>query len=388
MATPTHIHKSQALRQLLRLLVVGCAVLVGATLTAPVASADPPVPGTASDAARLVAELGRDLEVLQEEQNEAQVALDRFIADAAAATVALGEVNATLVEIDGRMRGVARSAFAGDRLGSFSAILTADSPQEFLDRVNTLEFISGRDGALLTQATQTRNEARSLNDAADVAVAASQAAVAEIATRRADLANQIQTFEDLYAQLSAEEQAAAAAAEAAAAEAAAEAAASQGDPAEGDRSEGDRSEGDASRDDRTAVEGSDGNGQAPPGEIAAPSDAARIAVETAYAQLGDRYVFGAGGPDSFDCSGLTSYAYAAAGVNLPHSSRSQSTMGVPVSRSELQPGDLVFAYSPVSHVGIYVGGGQVIHAYSYGSPVSLGSVNMWGAYSGARRITG
>ena len=393
MATPTHIHKSQALRQLLRLLVVGCAVLVGATLTAPVASADPPVPGTASDAARLVAELGRDLEVLQEEQNEAQVALDRFIADAAAATVALGEVNATLVEIDGRMRGVARSAFAGDRLGSFSAILTADSPQEFLDRVNTLEFISGRDGALLTQATQTRNEAESLNDAADVAVAASQAAVAEIATRRADLANQIQTFEDLYAQLSAEEQAAAAAAEAAAAEAAAEAAASQGDPAEGDPAEGDpaegdRSEGDASRDDRTDGEGSDGNGQAPPGEIAAPSDAARIAVETAYAQLGDRYVFGAGGPDSFDCSGLTSYAYAAAGVNLPHSSRSQSTMGVPVSRSELQPGDLVFAYSPVSHVGIYVGGGQVIHAYSYGSPVSLGSVNMWGAYSGARRITG
>ena len=398
MATPTHIHKSQTLRQLLRLLVVGCAVLMGATLTAPVASADPPVPGTASDAARLVAELGRDLEVLQEEQNEAQVALDRFIADAAAATVALGEVNATLVEIDGRMRGVARSAFAGDRLGSFSAILTADSPQEFLDRVNTLEFISGRDGALLTQATQTRNEAKSLNDAADVAVAASQAAVAEIATRRADLANQIQTFEDLYAQLSAEEQAAAAAAEAAAAEAAAETATSQGDrtdgdPAEGDRSEGDRSEGDrsegdASRDDRTDGEGSDGNGQAPPGEIAAPSDAARIAVETAYAQLGDRYVFGAGGPDSFDCSGLTSYVYAAAGVNLPHSSRSQSTMGVPVSRSELQPGDLVFAYSPVSHVGIYVGGGQVIHAYSYGSPVSLGSVNMWGAYSGARRITG
>jgi len=357
---------------------------VGATLTAPVASADPPVPGTASDAARLVAELGRDLEVLQEEQNEAQVALDRFIADAAAATVALGEVNATLVEIDGRMRGVARSAFAGDRLGSFSAILTADSPQEFLDRVNTLEFISGRDGALLTQATQTRNEAKSLNDAADVAVAASQAAVAEIATRRADLANQIQTFEDLYAQLSAEEQAAAAAAEAAAAEAAA----SQGDPAEGDPAEGDRSEGDASRDDRTDGEGSDGNGQTPPGEIAAPSDAARIAVETAYAQLGDRYVFGAGGPDSFDCSGLTSYVYAAAGVNLPHSSRSQSTMGVSVSRSELQPGDLVFAYSPVSHVGIYVGGGQVIHAYSYGSPVSLGSVNMWGAYSGARRITG
>jgi len=323
---------------------------VGATLTAPVASADPPVPGTASDAARLVAELGRDLEVLQEEQNEAQVALDRFIADAAAATVALGEVNATLVEIDGRMRGVARSAFAGDRLGSFSAILTADSPQEFLDRVNTLEFMSGQDGALLDQATRVHDEAEALSEAADAAVAASQAALADIATRRADLETQIKTFQDLYDQLSADER----------------------NLIGGGGSEG----------------GGSGGGQAPPGEIIAPSEAARIAVETAYAQLGDTYVWGGDGPDDFDCSGLTMYSYAAAGVNLPHSSRSQSTMGVPVSRDELQPGDLVFYYSPVSHVAIYVGDGQIIHAYNFGAPVSLGPVDSWGAYNSARRIAG
>ncbi len=356
MATPTHSLVPHVFRRLLRLLVVGCAVLIGATLTVPVAHADPPVPDNASEAARLVAELGRDLEILQEEQNEAQVVLDRDIADAAASTVALGEVNARLAEIDGRIRGVARSAFAGDRLGSFSAILTSDSPQEFLDRVNTLEFMSGRDAALLAEATETRTEARSLNEAADSAVVAAQAAIADIAARRDALETQIQTYQDLYAQLSAEERAVLA----------------------GGSENGDSESGGAE----------DGGGQAPPGEIIAPSEAARIAVETAYAQLGDSYSWGADGPDSFDCSGLTMYSYAAAGVSLPHSSRSQSTMGVAVSRDELQPGDLVFYYSPVSHVAIYVGDGQIIHASTYGVPVSLDPVDPWGAYNSARRIAG
>ncbi|MBA3369077.1 MAG: C40 family peptidase, partial [Geodermatophilaceae bacterium] len=94
------------------------------------------------------------------------------------------------------------------------------------------------------------------------------------------------------------------------------------------------------------------------------------------------------GPDEFDCSGLTMYSYAAAGVSLPHSSKSQSTMGVAVSRDELLPGDLVFYYSPVSHVAIYVGDGQIIHASTYGKPVSLDSVDPWGAYNSARRIAG
>ncbi|MBA3799306.1 MAG: C40 family peptidase, partial [Geodermatophilaceae bacterium] len=64
------------------------------------------------------------------------------------------------------------------------------------------------------------------------------------------------------------------------------------------------------------------------------------------------------------------------------------TMGIPVSRDELQPGDLVFYYSPVSHVAIYVGDGQIIHASTFGVPVSLDPVDPWGAYNSARRITG
>ena len=106
------------------------------------------------------------------------------------------------------------------------------------------------------------------------------------------------------------------------------------------------------------------------------------------AQLGDPYVWAAAGPDAFDCSGLMQYAYAAAGISLPHSSSMQSTMGVPVSRSELQPGDLIFFYSPVSHVGMYIGNGQMVHASTSGSPVKIAPVDYMPSYHSARRIAG
>jgi cell wall-associated NlpC family hydrolase len=119
----------------------------------------------------------------------------------------------------------------------------------------------------------------------------------------------------------------------------------------------------------------------------APTAAAGAAVQTALGQLGDRYVPGASGPKAFDCSGLTMYAYAAAGVTLPHSSRAQSTMGTRVARADLQPGDLVFFYSPVSHVGLYIGNGQMVHASVPGRPVAVTSVDK-GGYQWGVRVTG
>ena len=116
--------------------------------------------------------------------------------------------------------------------------------------------------------------------------------------------------------------------------------------------------------------------------------AARVpAIETALIQVGDPYVWGASGPDGFDCSGLTSYAYAAAGVSLPRSSRSQATVGRQVSRGELQPGDLVFFYDPISHVGLYIGNGQMVHARTFGQPVAVTTVDQAG-YRFGRRIVG
>ncbi|KRF07417.1 hypothetical protein ASG88_00770 [Nocardioides sp. Soil777] len=92
------------------------------------------------------------------------------------------------------------------------------------------------------------------------------------------------------------------------------------------------------------------------------SGRAAAAVSYAMAQVGDAYVYGATGDSAFDCSGLTMRAWGAAGVGLPHSSSAQYGSGAHIAASALQPGDLVFYYSPISHVGMYIGNGMIVHA--------------------------
>lgn len=119
-------------------------------------------------------------------------------------------------------------------------------------------------------------------------------------------------------------------------------------------------------------------------------DAAQIAVRVAEDQLGKPYVWGAEGPDSFDCSGLTKYAYAAAGIALPHFTGDQWNAGRHVAESELQPGDLIFFHSDLHHMGMYVGGGQLIHAPHSGDVVRIASLSGWfqDNYAGAVRVAG
>ncbi|MDH4139710.1 MAG: NlpC/P60 family protein [Coriobacteriia bacterium] len=100
--------------------------------------------------------------------------------------------------------------------------------------------------------------------------------------------------------------------------------------------------------------------------------------------LGAPYRWGASGPNAFDCSGFTMFVYSQVGVSLPHSSRAQLGCGERVSRSDLQPGDLVFFGSPIHHVGIYVGGGNYIHAPHTGAVVRIDPLSR-GDYSGACR---
>ena len=119
---------------------------------------------------------------------------------------------------------------------------------------------------------------------------------------------------------------------------------------------------------------------------AAPTRAAQIAVNTALAQQGKPYVWAAAGPNSYDCSGLTKFAFAAAGISLPHSSSMQSRVGTPVALSNLQPGDLLFFYSPVSHVGMYIGNGQMVHASTAGQPVKVVNLAYMPGLTSARRL--
>ena len=126
-----------------------------------------------------------------------------------------------------------------------------------------------------------------------------------------------------------------------------------------------------------------GDRTAPTGAAPASGRAA-AAVRYAMAQVGDAYVYGAAGPSSFDCSGLTMAAWQQAGVSLPHSSSAQMGSGTPVSQSQLQPGDLVFYYSPVSHVGMYIGNGQIVNAENPSVGVKITGVNSM-PYAGAVR---
>ena len=105
------------------------------------------------------------------------------------------------------------------------------------------------------------------------------------------------------------------------------------------------------------------------------SGRAAAAISYAMAQVGDAYVYGATGDNAFDCSGLTMRAWGAAGVGLPHSSSAQYGSGPHISASALQPGDLVFYYSPISHVGMYIGNGLIVHAANPGAGVKVSNLH-------------
>ncbi|MFB9234735.1 NlpC/P60 family protein [Plantactinospora siamensis] len=116
------------------------------------------------------------------------------------------------------------------------------------------------------------------------------------------------------------------------------------------------------------------------------SSAASTAIRTACQQVGDPYVWGAVGPNSFDCSGLTQYAYKAAGISLTHYTGAQWQSGRAVSRADARPGDLVFFYSDVHHVGLYLGDGLMVHAPRTGKPVQVSRID-YQPVQGFRRVT-
>jgi cell wall-associated NlpC family hydrolase len=110
-----------------------------------------------------------------------------------------------------------------------------------------------------------------------------------------------------------------------------------------------------------------------------------VALAYARAQIGKAYVYGGVGPEVFDCSGLTGAAWRAAGVSLPRTSQQQFGVGRPVAIEDLAPGDLVFYYSGISHVGLYAGGGQVLHASRPGKPIGYDPIGLM-PIAGARKV--
>jgi cell wall-associated NlpC family hydrolase len=134
---------------------------------------------------------------------------------------------------------------------------------------------------------------------------------------------------------------------------------------------------------------SSGTTSTDPATLAAPSPPPPSqysgVVGLAMQELGKPYAWGTAGPDTFDCSGLVTYVFAKMGVSLPHNAAAQYGYGTPVAYSDLQPGDLVF-FEGLGHVGIYIGGGQFIHAPHTGDVVKISNMSDHGSYVGARRL--
>ncbi|MCE5288133.1 MAG: C40 family peptidase [Nocardiaceae bacterium] len=118
----------------------------------------------------------------------------------------------------------------------------------------------------------------------------------------------------------------------------------------------------------------------------APVSRGQQVASIALTRLGLPYVWGATGPDAFDCSGLVQWSFAQIGVAIPRTSEAQATGGVPVPLDALQPGDVIVYYSDAHHVGLYIGNGQIIHASMEGVPILLADVNSWPIYGAYRYV--
>jgi peptidoglycan DL-endopeptidase CwlO len=126
-------------------------------------------------------------------------------------------------------------------------------------------------------------------------------------------------------------------------------------------------------------------GQYPKVTIPTANTVGAQALQAAISRLGYPYIWGAAGPTSFDCSGLVMWAYQQVGISLPHFTVSQYNSGVHVSRNDLEPGDLVFFFSNISHVGMYIGNGMMIDAPNFGEDVKVQPI-YWNEFVGAVRI--
>ncbi len=324
-------------------LAVGAALLAVATgglAPSPAGAA----PSTAAEAGQLVREAAQELTLVDEQLHEAEliVAEQRKAAETAARRAA--EAHEAVAVYEPQLRAIAQSAHTGRTRSRMAAFLTSESATELVQQITTLDLIAARTNAVVSDAAKAQRTAREAQAAADEATALAEAGAQQLRDQKAEVEKRQAAYQSDFARLSAAEQ---------------------------ERV-------------TTAVAGRSLDAPSVDELPVAPGSSAAVAIAAALAQVGDRYVAGGTGPNAFDCSGLTSYAYSSAGVSLPHSSRAQSTLGRQVSRSELQPGDLVFYYSPISHVALYIGNGMIVHARTYGKPVAVTSVDQSGYRFGVR----
>ncbi|HEX6878280.1 MAG TPA: NlpC/P60 family protein [Nocardioidaceae bacterium] len=303
--------------------IAACSVatLSGSLLVVSPSFAEPDM----KDVQARVDRLYHEAEQASERYNDARVELKKTQSQLKALRADLGRQEQQVESVRQRVASSVVAQYQGQALSTTSQVMLSKDPDAFLDQLATVSAYNDQQSELLADfATQVKQ--------LELREAAAKRELAELAKTKEQLAREKAVIDDRAGK-----------AKALLDDMKAEAQASRSSQ-------------------RTALPN------------VAVSGRAGAAVNYALAQVGDAYVYGAAGPDAFDCSGLTMMAWRQAGVSLPHSSSGQMSSGPSVPSSALQPGDLVFYYSPVSHVGIYIGNGKIVHAANPDSGVEVADV--------------
>lgn len=346
--------QSQPVKRVVAVALAATAVL--ASVGFPQADANPTPfprnpPTTSSDALAQYRQLAAQAEQLNEQKLQAEddynakkAELDKTNADLVTVNQAVDTAKAEQAKYQVVVDQFTDESFvSGAQFAKLSTLLGGTSTQDFLDRSSALEVLADEKNKAMRTYLDAVNAAESAqrraNDLKNQAQAASDAAAKlldDFNARAADLKKQLDDLDAVRLKLSSAERLA------------------QHD-----------------------------TGEAAP-NLPAPSSAAQTAISVALSKRGDEYVWGATGPNQFDCSGLMQYAYRAAGISLPRTAAQQQRVGLAVSRANLQPGDLVFFGSPAYHVGMYLGNGLMVQAPTSGDVVKVSPLQ--NNYTGARRV--
>jgi cell wall-associated NlpC family hydrolase len=293
--------------------------------------------------------LNRELDLMVEQYNQARLRLQEVQARLADVRAQAQRAQATADRAISSLNANAARAYRG--VGSqIAELFDSASLADFSDRLEFIGSMAQADSDLAVEAEAAQQEARWTAAELKATAEERQGIVDALAAKQDQIESRVAEARDLYEELDRKYH------EALAAQAAAQ---------------------------EAAV--STGGGGSPIPPPPAPNANVAAVLQAAYSMIGTPYQYGGSSPETgFDCSGFTMWAWSHAGVYLPHSSAAQYASLPQVAQSDLQPGDLVFFYSPISHVGIYVGGGSMIHSPQTGSVVSVVPI-YWDSFVGAAR---
>jgi cell wall-associated NlpC family hydrolase len=341
------------------LLVLGLAAWIMLASQAPIAQASPLSEKRAQALVvrEQIDEIDRQIELAAEDYNAANEEYQELVRQTRDSEAELDDVEQRVTAIQDRLQDRAVTMYRDGPTGLFEVLLGVSSFEELAVTWDLLVTISDGDARTVAALKEARADLRERREVLQKQRDQAGELVAQMETKKLAIESQLRERESALGGLESE------------------IAALEREDEERER---------ARR--QAAAEARQQASQTSAGDWPSPSGTGRSeVVEIAMRYLGTPYRWGAEGPDAFDCSGFTRFVYRQVGIELPRVSRSQISAGDRVSRAELLPGDLVFFGTPIHHVGIYIGGGDMVHSPRTGDVVKISPLSTYDCYVGATR---